>query len=138
MDFSLLLLVKLMLLFLLYYCNSWKSNNYIGSNKEGKPWTTIQNRYKKLSDNFCYCKVRRAIKSNIAFTILEKHFGTKIISHFWSTNNNFAHCMNGFAPNLLMRESWSLDKVRNSEYIIGASKVVNLFLCWKIVNFALF
>ena len=48
--------------------NSWKSDNFIGSNIEKKPWTNLQNRYKKnskekkvKSDNFCHRKVRIAI-----------------------------------------------------------------------------
>ena len=90
--FSLLLLVKLLLLILFasfwykfFAWKSWKSDNYMESNTEKKPWTNLQNSYKNLSkkiksDNFCYRKVGRAItkwgsnreKSNIAIAILEK------------------------------------------------------------------
>ena len=46
--------------------NSWKSDNYMGSNTEKKPWTNLQNSYKNWSkeiksDNCCYRKVGRAI-----------------------------------------------------------------------------
>ena len=38
----------------------------MGSNTDKKPWTNLKNSYKNLSkeiksDNFCYCKVGRAI-----------------------------------------------------------------------------
>ena len=54
----------------------------MGSITEKKPWTNLQNSNKNWrkeikSDDFCYCKVGRAItsnreKSNIAIAILEK------------------------------------------------------------------
>jgi hypothetical protein len=48
------------------YRNSWKSDNYMGSNIQKKPWTNLQNLYKNWSkeiksDNFCYRKVGRSI-----------------------------------------------------------------------------
>ena len=84
-DFSLLLLFALVISSLLLffidlfivrfycYCNSWKSNNYMGRKKEKKLWTYIQSGYKKWSkevndDNFMGSK--REVQ--YCFSILEK------------------------------------------------------------------
>ena len=89
------------------YCNSWKSDNYMGSNTEKKPWTNLQNSYKYWSkeiksNSFCYRKVRRAItkwgsieKSPILRSQYWKNYhflkGNKINSHFDGSNNIFAN-----------------------------------------------
>ena len=53
------------------------------------------------TDNFCYCKVGRAItkskqKSNIAIAKLENYVKIdsvlKLISHFWGTNHISVDC----------------------------------------------
>ena len=68
----------------LYCCrNSFKSNNYMGSNTEEKPWTNLQNSYKNLSKeiksvNFCYCKVGRAITN---WGAIEK--SPILLSQYW-------------------------------------------------------
>ena len=46
------------------YRYTWKSYNFMSCNKEKKPGTNLQNRYKELSKiikSFCYRKVRRVI-----------------------------------------------------------------------------
>ena len=63
-SFSLLKAIAIILPLL--FANAFKSDNYMGSNTENKPWTNLQNSYKNLSkdiksDNFCYRKVGRAI-----------------------------------------------------------------------------
>ena len=93
------------------YCcrNSWKSDNYMGSNTEKKPWTNLQNSSKNWSkriksDNFCYRKVGRAItkwgaikKSPILLSQYWKIYDflrvAKIISHFDGSNNIFVDCI---------------------------------------------
>ena len=55
----------------------------MGSNTEKKPWTNLQNLYKKWSkeiksDNFCYCKVGRAITKGEA---IEK--SSILLSQYW-------------------------------------------------------
>ena len=80
----------------------------MGSNTEKKPWTNLQNSYKKWSkeiksDNFCYRKVGRAItkwgaiqKSPILLSQYGKNYHfrrvTKIILHFDGSNNISADC----------------------------------------------
>ena len=63
---SFLLLKAIAIILPLLFANAFKSDNYMGSNIENKPWTNLQNSYKNLSkdiksDNFCYRKVGRAI-----------------------------------------------------------------------------
>ena len=55
----------------------------MGSNKEKKPWTNLQNLYKNLSkgiksDNFCYRKVGKAITKGRA---IEKSL--ILLSQYW-------------------------------------------------------
>ena len=72
----------------------------MGSNTEKKPWTNLQNLYKNWSkeiksDNFCYCKVGRAItqwgaieKSPILLSQKSTfNMAPKFNSYFDGTNN---------------------------------------------------
>ena len=70
--------------------NSWKSDNSMGSNKE-KPWTNLQNLYKNWSkefkrNNFCYCKVGRAITEWGAIKKSQ-------VQYCYCTINIFANCI---------------------------------------------
>ena len=54
---------------------SWKSDNYMGSNIEKKPWSKMENRYKKWSkksksENFCNRKVKRAITLSLEKSLI--------------------------------------------------------------------
>ena len=86
------------------FCNSWKSDNFMGSNTENKPWTNLQNTYnnwskENKSDNFCYLKVGRAItKWGAIFKCNKNYFA------FDSSNNIFVNCSS--SPN------WSIIVVR--------------------------
>ena len=67
----------------LFCRNSWKSDDYMGSDTEKKPWNNLQNSYKNLSkgiksDNFCYRKVGRAITK---WGAIEK--SPILLSQFW-------------------------------------------------------
>ena len=90
------------------YRKHWKSDNYTGINTEKKPWTNLQNQYKKWnkdikSNNFYYHKVERAItkceaikKSPILLSKYWKNWqldSTIIISYFGCTNNIFTDCI---------------------------------------------
>ena len=88
---------------ILQYCrNSGKSDNYMGSNTEKKPYTNLQNSYKNwskeiTSDNFCYRKVERTINK---WGEIEKRV-TKIISYLNGSNDIFADCISMLIYNYL-------------------------------------
>ena len=67
-----------------HHRHSWKSENFMGSNTEKKPWTNLQNLHKNLSieiksDNCFYSKVGRSITKWEKILFLK---GNKIIFAF--------------------------------------------------------
>ena len=82
---------------------SWKSDNYMESNIEKKPWTNLQKNLSKeiKSDNFCYRKNGRAITKWGAIEKSNKRV-TKIISHYDGSNNIFVDC------SVVMPQKWFL------------------------------
>ena len=81
------------------FCNIWKSDTYMGSNKEKKSLQKISIEVK--SNNFCYCKVGRVITSwgaMVKTKILSVWIKITIWMHwnyfvFGCTNNIFNSCI---------------------------------------------